>query len=35
LNFYDEESYAEVRHELIDDIEDEGTGVATTREHRD
>jgi hypothetical protein len=35
LNLYDEESYAEVRHELIDDIEEEGTGVVTARERRD
>jgi len=35
LNFYDDEFYAEVRHELVDDIEDEGAAVANTRELRD
>ena len=32
MNFYDEESYAEVRHELIDDIEDEENRIAAVRE---
>jgi hypothetical protein len=35
LNFYDDEFYAEVRHELIDDIEDEGGRVTNEGELRD